>query len=180
MTRPAAHVRNLTGPLVRAVYRPRVIGVDTLPRRGGVLLVIVGDANIRMPINGLLPRPVVEVADGPWPTWATVAGDAVGWLALGDQRRARLRQAGNLLTDGAVGYRVHAAGDWDWVAYLHMHSAAPVQPLAVLGGRRPALHLAAPREHATPHDRAGLRRSAEAIRQHATDHLVSARARAGR
>ncbi len=180
MTRPAAHVRNLAGPLVRAVYRPRVVGVDALPRRGGILLVIVGDAGTRMPINGLLPRPVVEVADGPWPAWATAAGDAVGWLALGDQRRARLRHAGSLLTEGAVGYRVHAATDWDWVAYLHMRSAAPVQPVALLSGPRPAVHLAEPREHDVPHDRAGLRRTAEAIRQHATDHVVSARARAGR
>jgi hypothetical protein len=133
-----------------------------------------------MPINGLLPRPVVEVADGPWPAWAAVAGDSVGWLALGEQRRARLRHAGRLLAEDAVAYRIHGAPDWDWVAYLHLHSATPVQPVAMLGGRRTTLHLATPREHAAPRDRAALRRSAEAIRQHATDHLVAARARAGR
>lgn len=180
MTRAAAHVRNVAGPLLRAVYRPAVVNVDALPLRRGVLLAVAGDPAVRMPLNGVLPRPILEISDGPWPEWAAALGDSVGWFMLGQQRRSRLRAAADVLAEDAVAYRVQRAEGWDWLAYLHMHSGAPVLAVSLLAARRTVVHLASPREFQPAHDRAGLRRVAESIRQYTTDHLRVARARAGR
>jgi len=176
----AAHARNLAGPILRGLYRPAVVNVDALPREGGTLLAVAGDAGVRMPLNGTLPRPVVEIVDGPWPEWASALGGTLGVLVLSAARRARLHAAAARLADEAFAYRVHTPQDWEWIAYVHMRSGVPVVPVALLAQRRPIVHVGTPCVLEPAADRAGLRRVAEAVRQHTTDHVRMAQARVGR
>lgn len=198
MTRASANVRTLVGPLVRAVRRPMVVGADAVPRRGGLLMLTSGDVAPGALLAATVPRPVVQVLDGPWPDWVGAVAAPAGAITMGSLRRRALHQVARLLASGdAVAYRVDEAAAWGWAAYLQARSGAAVQAVALIGGARPVVHAAPPLERgllvgsgmpgvpavsgtsAVPR-LAELRANAEVLRWYVTDHLRSARARAGR
>lgn len=190
----SATARNVLAPVVRWGYRLKVHGAHRVPRRGPLIVVAphLGflDATV---ISTCLPRPIDVLVDPGG--LAALGGRLPGRILVDDTDPGPgLRQAvGTVRAGGAVGAWT-GDGHERAAGYLLAQTAAPVLPVAVLGGsgHHPGnpprwrarvdvvigelVDLPAP---ADPFSRIDVLGAAEAIRQLVVDHIADARMRMG-
>ena len=130
-----------------AVYAPRIIGVDNIPREGRVLIAPNHTSTMDGPLLlTALNRPthVLTKTEVFVPVISTVmhAGGALETRWHSPDRNVLLRSRELLLEEKAValfpeGSRSRGQFDWvkDGVSYLVAHTGAPIVPVAMLGTR---------------------------------------------
>ncbi|MCB0916238.1 MAG: 1-acyl-sn-glycerol-3-phosphate acyltransferase [Actinobacteria bacterium] len=198
--RSASQSRRLLAPLLRSWYRPTVLGVETLPRRGAVIFVAnhLGFLDAAL-LSVASPRPLRTLApdelfEPPLDRVAKVAGHISmdpTWPDLAAMAAAtQVLRAGEALAvfpegrrgDGRVASIRHEA------AYLALTTDTPVVPTAILGTRQTGMAVdALPRRkarmavvfdqpftlssHGDVYRRCVVAAAGETIRQRLADHV---------